>query len=77
MTIHRGLAFASPLALALAMPVLADLDPIETHHYTLAVERMAEGLVHPWGMAFLPDGDLWGLAEHEDGEVLRLTLAQQ
>lgn len=56
MRAHHSLAFASPLVLTLALPALADYEPIETRDTVLEVERVAEGLVHPWGMAFLPDG---------------------
>lgn len=31
---------------------------VETSAGTIAVTRLAEGLEHPWGMAFLPDGRL-------------------
>lgn len=31
-------------------------DSLETQAGSIQVEALAEGLVHPWGMAFLPDG---------------------
>lgn len=46
---------ASPLAFALALPALAEYGPIETDLLTLEVETVAEGLEHPWGMAFVSD----------------------
>ncbi|MDX1709852.1 MAG: PQQ-dependent sugar dehydrogenase [Rhodovibrionaceae bacterium] len=31
-------------------------DVYESEHYRLRVETFADGLVHPWGLTFLPDG---------------------
>lgn len=44
--------------LALAQPACAGDTPptTETSHGTVRVVTVAEGLEHPWGMAFLPDG---------------------
>jgi aldose sugar dehydrogenase len=55
MTLARCLGAASALAL-IAGPALAFEERIESQHYAFEVEAVAEGLVHPWGMAFLPDG---------------------
>jgi aldose sugar dehydrogenase len=55
MTLARRLAAVSAVALA-AGPALALEDRIESDHYAFDVETVAEGLVHPWGLAFLPDG---------------------
>jgi aldose sugar dehydrogenase len=55
MTFARHLAAASALALA-AGPALALEERIDSDHYAFDVETVAEGLVHPWGLAFLPDG---------------------
>src|SRR5438045_9629324 len=51
-------AFASMLALS--TPVSAQITkapPVKTGQ-PIKVETFAKGLVHPWGMAFLPDGRL-------------------
>lgn len=49
------LALASA-AIGLAAPALAIDEVIETEQANLRVETFAEGLEHPWGLAFLPDG---------------------
>lgn len=44
---------------AFSLPLLAAGATAEIHRsdlYDLEVETVVEGLVHPWGMAFLPDG---------------------
>lgn len=55
MTTLLRAALASPVALALASPVAAEYGPLETELYTLEVETVAEGLEHPWGIAFTSD----------------------
>lgn len=49
---------AGALAFVLAAPVLGQstVRPSALHDYR--VETVVDGLVHPWGMAFLPGGDL-------------------
>ncbi len=44
------------VALLLAAPAFAQSRSEASRDYRLAVETVAEGLVHPWGLAFLPDG---------------------
>jgi len=45
------------LALLLAaVTASAAAQAIKTQEYTVRVVRIAEGLEHPWGLAFLPDG---------------------
>ncbi|SCY59098.1 PQQ-dependent sugar dehydrogenase [Paracoccus tibetensis] len=61
-------ALASPFALALALPAAAEYGPVESQFYTLEVETVAEGLEHPWGMAFL-DEDRFLVTERNPGTV--------
>ncbi len=46
----------SAAAGAVASPALALDEVIETEQAKIHVETVAEGLEHPWGIAFLPDG---------------------
>ena len=49
---------AAALALILAQPACAGDQPLiaDTSHGKVRVVTVAEGLEHPWGVAFLPDG---------------------
>lgn len=49
--LQKAVALAAA-SLCLSAPVVAD------DHGTLSVETLAEGLTHPWGMAFMPGGDV-------------------
>ena len=51
-------ASAAALVLILAQPACAGDQPptADTEHGKVRVVTVAEGLEHPWGMAFLPDG---------------------
>ncbi|MDP5037242.1 MAG: PQQ-dependent sugar dehydrogenase [Alishewanella sp.] len=42
-------------ALLLASPVV-NAQTIQSEKSVLSIEKVAEGLEHPWGLAFLPDG---------------------
>jgi glucose/arabinose dehydrogenase len=53
----RWLAATLP-ALLMANAALADSTEFETQKARVRVVTVAEGLEHPWGMAFLPDGAL-------------------
>lgn len=46
------------LALAGCRSDAANGTQVETEKHPLRVEHVVEGLEHPWGMAFLPDGDV-------------------
>ena len=58
----RWMAGAAAGAIATALfavsGVRAQVASVATQAGTIAVETVASGLVHPWGMAFLPDGRL-------------------
>jgi glucose/arabinose dehydrogenase len=59
-------------ALILSAPALAADDRvIESEAGKLQVQTLVEGLAHPWGMAFLPDGDL--LVTERPGRLRRLA----
>jgi glucose/arabinose dehydrogenase len=55
--IASALAFACAV-LGTAMPAAAQITqaPTQTTKRAIKVETVAKGLVHPWGLAFLPDG---------------------
>lgn len=55
MSLPLRTALVSSIAVLAAAPALADYGPIEAGNVTLAVETVAEGLEHPWGMAFISD----------------------
>lgn len=40
----------------IVMAEVAKADTIDTKHGSVSVSTITDGLVHPWGMAFLPDG---------------------
>jgi glucose/arabinose dehydrogenase len=44
------------LILALALPAAAGAQAIRSAEHSFKVVRLTEGLEHPWGLAFLPDG---------------------
>ncbi|HEX2151515.1 MAG TPA: PQQ-dependent sugar dehydrogenase, partial [Stellaceae bacterium] len=49
---------AAALILFAVLPSRAQPATVTTRNGAVAVERVAGGLAHPWGMAFLPDGRL-------------------
>lgn len=68
MTRFRRLLIASPLALLIAMPAHAEYPAREAEHYTISVEAVAEGLLHPWGMAFISGGRFL-VSERNNGQI--------
>jgi len=54
----KRVALAAALGLIVAQPACAGDQPLtaDTQHGKVRVVTVAEGLEHPWGMAFLPDG---------------------
>ena len=43
-------------AIFLATSALADTKTLRTEYQAINLERIADGLAHPWSIAFLPDG---------------------
>jgi glucose/arabinose dehydrogenase len=67
-------ALITTSALALSQTALAHGSGEHEHGITdadITVTTLAEGLVHPWGMAFLPNGDM--LVTERAGGIRRLS----
>lgn len=62
-----------PLALLLTTTAAVSAEPafLATEQHKLKIETVAEGLSHPWGMAFLPDGRI--LVTERDGKLRIVT----
>lgn len=69
MTIKASL-FAIAITLAVWPAFAADRE-FDTQKVKLSAEIIAEGLEHPWGLAFLPDGD--ALVTERPGRIRILT----
>jgi glucose/arabinose dehydrogenase len=54
--VHGRRLAAASAAIALVGPAMALDETIETEQATIRAVTYAEGLEHPWGLAFLPDG---------------------
>ncbi|NKQ09912.1 PQQ-dependent sugar dehydrogenase [Pseudomonas sp. SST3] len=53
---HARSAFACCFVLACSAPSLANVEYLNSEQGRVTVEAIAEGLEHPWAVAFLPDG---------------------
>lgn len=54
----RRWLLSSPALLLLAAPLSAQAPVMRSAQHDYQVVTVAEGLIHPWGIAFLPGGDL-------------------
>jgi aldose sugar dehydrogenase len=67
---YRRIAVASA-ALCLAAPACALDEMIESEQANIHVQTVADGLDHPWAIAFLPDGD--ALVTERPGRLRHLS----
>lgn len=68
----RAAAAATALSAVLTSPGFAQ-DVIESEQASFTVESIAQGLAHPWSLAFLPSGEML-VSEREGG--LRVVTAE-
>jgi glucose/arabinose dehydrogenase len=64
---------AAPMIALAASPALAVDETFETQGPAIRVQTVAEGLDHPWGLAFLPDGSM--LVTERPGALRHVTAA--
>ncbi|HAC57059.1 MAG TPA: hypothetical protein DCF73_01745, partial [Rhodobiaceae bacterium] len=55
--VRQTLLASSFCLAAMAAPALALDETFRTEEAEIRVETLAQGLEHPWGLAFLPDGN--------------------
>ena len=67
LTLH----LAAPLALLAATPALAVDEVYRTEGPSISVQTVANGLDHPWALAFLPDGGM--LVTERSGALRHVT----
>ena len=66
---HRIPLLLGVLALiTVTLPLAA--EELRTEYQRIELEQIADGMTHPWGMTFLPDGDL--LITERGGRLLRV-----
>ncbi len=65
---HRIVSTCAAVAVLLTIATAGAAEQSERHRFR--VEIVAEGLAHPWGMAFLPNGEL--LVTEKAGRLLRI-----
>jgi aldose sugar dehydrogenase len=62
------MTLASPFVLMSALPALAETRVVETEALPLNVETVAEGLTHPWAIAFISD-EVFLVTERDTGTL--------
>ena len=67
----KRMTTAFVVGVGMAIPAADAAEVYETERLPIAVETVATGLAHPWGIAFLPDG---GMLVTERGGTMRMVL---
>jgi len=73
---YRLSAFVISIALCCSVSIKSAAEEVvsetlRTEHQAIKVEKIAEGLEHPWSIAFLPEGDM--LVTERAGSLYRIT----
>ena len=69
---HHALRLSLPaIASVLAFPALAVDEVFETEGPSIQVQTVADGLSHPWALAFLPDGSM--LVTEREGNLRHVS----
>jgi len=67
--------FSAIAALAISATSLGAQEPVTSDQEKFILETVAEGLSHPWGLAFLPDGAM--LVTERRGQLRRVSAEGQ